>query len=169
MPEREIFEWTRQGCIIKTGVKQRYTLGIVYEPNVEDAQGEWTDEEEIEKACWNFMSQLQGRKVNKGGFELLNLIVKGLEERNIVIIDITDIQEDIQKMVHGLGFMHQDWNEDIGEIVECYIMPADSFINGELVNKGTWMLGVVWSPKYFAKVEKGEITGFSMGGKGRRE
>jgi hypothetical protein len=29
-------------------------------------------------------------------------------------------------------------------------------------------MGVVWAPNYFSKVESGQITGFSMGGSGKR-
>lgn len=167
--EMSVAKITKEGYIIKSDAKKRYTLGVVYEPGVVDSQDEWSDEEEIEKACWNFMRYLQGKsRVNKSVLELLDLIVKGLEERYAAAIDISDIWEDIQKAVRGLGYMHAAWGDDIGDIVECYIAPADLVINGEYVQKGTWLMGVVWSPEYFKKVEKGEITGFSMGGRGRR-
>ncbi|MCL6580135.1 MAG: hypothetical protein K6U08_00735 [Firmicutes bacterium] len=32
--------------IIKSDSKKRYTLGVVYEPDVVDSQGDWTDAEE---------------------------------------------------------------------------------------------------------------------------
>jgi hypothetical protein len=96
--------------------------------------------------------------------------------------DFTDAAE-IEKACHGfmrrlqgkkikkgaLGHMHKDWSDDLGEIVECYCAPADMEIEGEQVAKGTWLLGVVWSEDMFQKVEAGEITGYSMGGTGKRE
>ena len=162
-------EFAREGWILKTDSKKRYTLGVVYEPDKVDSQGDWSDEEEIEKACWNFMKLIQGKsKVTKSVLELLDLITKGLEKKSTVAIDITDIWEDLQKAAQGLGVMHKEWGDNIGNIVECYIAPVDMFINGEWIRKGTWLMGVVWSEDYFEKVENGEITGFSMGGRGRR-
>ena len=159
----------REGRILKSDAKKRYTLGIVYEPDKIDSQGDWSDEEEIEKACWNFMRLIQGKnKVTKSVLELLDLIAKGLEKKSAVAIDISDIWEDLQKAVQGLGVMHKEWSDNIGDIVECYVAPVDMLINGEWIKKGTWLMGVIWSEEYFEKVEAGEITGFSMGGRGKR-
>lgn len=115
--------------------KQRYTLGIVYEPDTIDSQGDFATAEEIEKACHNFMRNLQRNQVQKG----------------------------------ALGSMHNDWSDELGDIVECYIAPIDMEINGEPIKKGSWLLGAIWSEDMFQKVEKGEITGYSMGGTGVRE
>jgi len=159
----------KDGRILKSDTKRRYTLGVVYEPDVVDSQDDWTDAEEIEKACWNFMRSLQGKtRVTKSVLEVLELIVKGLRDRDIAAIDISDVWEDVQKAAKGLGYMHEQWDESIGDIVECYIAPVDFKVGDEIIKKGTWLLGVVWTPEYFAKVEAGEITGFSMGGRGRR-
>lgn len=52
-------------------------------------------------------------------------------------------------------------------IVENWIAKADFDIDGEAVTKGTWLLTVeVTDPDVWAAIEKGEITGFSMGGIG---
>lgn len=162
-------EWAREGRILKSDAKRRYTLGVVYEPDVVDSQGDWTDAEEIEKACWNFMRSIQSKsKVTKSVLEVLGLIAKGLQDREAVAIDISDVWEDIQKAAKGLGYMHERWDEGMGDIVECYVAPVDFQVGDGMVRKGTWLLGVVWAPEYFAKVESGEITGFSMGGRGRR-
>jgi len=112
---------------LKADNEKRYTLGIVYEPDTVDSQGDYATAEDIEKAAWDFM-----RKALK------------------------------------LGYMHKDWSDDIGDIVESYVAPADMRLGDSIVKKGTWLLGVVWSPEYWEKVKKGEITGFSMGGRARR-
>lgn len=57
--------------------------------------------------------------------------------------------------------------------VESYIAPVDFQGEGQygnqIVKKGSWVLGVkVLDPKEWAKVEKGEYTGFSVGGVGER-
>lgn len=146
---------------------QRYTLGIVYAPDEVDSQGDFSDAKEIEKACHNFTRHLQGQSaLNKRATTLLTGIVTALTKGETVRVDVTDVYEDIKKGV--LGHNHVEWPEDIGDIVENYIMPVDCEIEGEPIKKGTWMMGVVWSPSYFEKVQKGEITGYSMGGQGKR-
>lgn len=114
------------------------------------------------------MLALRGKnKITKRAIEIVDLIAKGLREGNVAAIDVTDAWEDIQK-IKGFGYMHEKRDKDMGDIVECYIAPVDFTVNGESIKKGTWLLGVVWAPEYFEKVESGEITGYSMGGKGRR-
>ena len=52
-------------------------------------------------------------------------------------------------------------------IVETWIAKADFKVGDELVQKGTWLMTVeVTNDEVWAAVEKGEITGFSMGGVG---
>jgi hypothetical protein len=154
--------------ILKSDAKQRYTLGVVYAPNEVDTQGDYAEAPEIEQACWGFMRGLQGRgQVAKLGLELLAAIAKAVRSGAEVQLDVTAAWETLAKG-EGLGVMHQAWGDEIGEIVECYCVPADFDLDGQPVTKGTWLLGVVWSEEYFAKVEAGEITGLSMGGTGRR-
>ena len=52
-------------------------------------------------------------------------------------------------------------------VVETWIAKADFEIDGEAVRKGTWLMTVEVTDKaVWAGIEKGEITGFSMGGIG---
>lgn len=53
-------------------------------------------------------------------------------------------------------------------VVESWIAKADFDIDGEPVKKGTWLMTVeLADEKLWQAVEKGEITGFSMGGMGK--
>lgn len=53
-------------------------------------------------------------------------------------------------------------------VVESYVAKCDMEINGEAIKKGTWLMTVeVNDPAIFDAVQKGEITGFSMGGVGK--
>lgn len=53
-------------------------------------------------------------------------------------------------------------------VVESYVAPCDMSIGEQAIKKGTWMMTVeVDDPNIFEKVQKGEITGFSMGGVGK--
>ena len=52
-------------------------------------------------------------------------------------------------------------------VVETWIAKADFEIDGEAIRKGTWLMTVeVTDAAVWAGIEKGEITGFSMGGIG---
>lgn len=52
-------------------------------------------------------------------------------------------------------------------VVENWIAKADFEINGEKVSKGTWLMTMeVADESVWEAIEKGEITGFSMGGIG---
>lgn len=51
--------------------------------------------------------------------------------------------------------------------VESWVTKNDETIGDQQIKKGTWMATVeVSDPEIFEKIQKGEITGFSMGGKG---
>ena len=50
-------------------------------------------------------------------------------------------------------------------VVESWVAKADFDIEGETVKKGTWLMTVeIQDSKVWNAIEKGEITGFSMGG-----
>jgi len=55
------------------------------------------------------------------------------------------------------------------QVLETYIAPVDFRIEGQLVTKGSWVLAErVLDDDTWEKIEKGEITGFSMAGEGMR-
>lgn len=66
-----------------------------------------------------------------------------------------------------IGLMHKDFKQRF-ELVECYITPQDLKINGVEVPEGSWVITVrVLDKDVWDKVKKGELTGFSIGGKAR--
>jgi hypothetical protein len=149
--------------------KKNYTLGIVYEPNVVDTQNDFATEEEIEKACWDYMKMLQGKDAfTKTAVDVLYNVIKAFETQESVRVDVTDIWGDVSK--RGLNDMHVNTEDDenLGTVVECMIAPSDMIVGDQIVKKGTWLLGVEWNPEYFAKIESGERTGYSMEGKAIR-
>lgn len=114
------------GKIVKVDDATHYITGIVYEPLVEDAHGNFMTEDEIRKAAFWFA---------KNG-------------------DKVDIQHSFEA-ASGVT------------VVETYIALSDMQIGDELVAKGTWLMTVeVSDPAIWEAVEKGEVTGFSMGGMG---
>lgn len=53
-------------------------------------------------------------------------------------------------------------------VVETYVAPSDMTVEGQPVVKGTWLMTVeVENAEIWDKVQKGEVTGFSMGGIGK--
>lgn len=151
---------------IEKNDEHRYTLGVVYEPGAVDSQDDFALAPDIEKACWEFSRLLQGKTaLTKMGLQLLDTVVKAVQKNRALKLDVTEVFEHIEKNGGlGFGYMHSVWSEGIGEIVENYIAPVDMVINNETVKKGTWLMGVVWTPEYYEKVKKREITGYSMGG-----
>lgn len=120
-------QFSTLGKILKVDDATHYLTGIVYEPLVEDAHGNFMTEEEIRKAAYWFA---------KNGDEV-------------------DIQHSFETV------------NDIS-VVENYVTPCDMEIGGEPVVKGTWVMTVeVSNPDVWEAVQKGEITGFSMGGLGK--
>ena len=114
------------GKILKTDKDSHYVTGIVYEPMVEDSQGNYMTEEEITKAAHWFMK-------NAGD---------------------VDIQHCFEKA------------KDC-EVVESFVAKSDMEIEGIAIKKGTWLMTTeITNQDVWEKVEKGDITGFSMGGVG---
>lgn len=85
--------------------------------------------------------------------------------------------QEIEKAAHDylerkqkLGFMHKMFG--FGKtlrIMESYLAPCDFEMNGETVKKGSWVMAVrVLEEALWQAVKKGEVTGFSIGGTGKR-
>lgn len=147
----------------------RYSLGIVYEPLVVDAQDDFASVETIRDAAWGFMKRLQTQaSLTKRTLPLLTALLDAARKHQPVKVDITTLTTQLSKAHPLLGDQHETWDEATGTIVECYTMPCDVELGGEPVSEGTWMLGVVWSPAYFDKILAGERTGYSLGGWSRR-
>ncbi|WP_433581264.1 XkdF-like putative serine protease domain-containing protein [Paenibacillus amylolyticus] len=63
-----------------------------------------------------------------------------------------------------------DLDADKGYVVESYIAPCDMEIGDQMIAKGSWVAGVkVTDDDAWEEIQKGEITGFSMFGVGKRE
>ena len=163
-------DWVKKRAdnIVKTDKMLNYTLGIVYEPNELDTQDEFTDEDELRKAAWDYVKSLQKQdnKVTKVALEVLEGIVKSYEEDVEYQVDLTDFIDDKEAFEKQVGLMHDTFDDDLGILVDTMILPVDTVMNGQKLKKGTWLVGIEWSDDAFVKVLKGEITGYSMGGKG---
>lgn len=113
---------------------KQHVLGVVHEPEEEDAQGDWIPPEDLEAACYDF-----GKDYAAGGSRL--------------------------HLEHGKAL-----TSDEAELLENYIAPAEMKVGGDVVKAGSWMQR--WhlkDPAMWDAVQKGELTGFSMGGTGWRD
>lgn len=104
--------------------KKRLVYGIVYEPYKVDAQGDWANEETIERAAHRWLAESRNMKE-----------------------------------------MHQ-YNTEKVVPVESYIAPGDFRLGSQEVKKGSWILvSKILDEDIWAKVERGEYTGYSLGGR----
>lgn len=86
-------------------------------------------------------------------------------------------EEEIQKAAHwyakngtGVDVQHDEKKLDGACVVESWIAKADFSLDKTDIKKGTWLMTVEISDHdVWDKVEKGELTGFSMGGSGKYE
>lgn len=114
------------GRILKADADSHFVTGIVYEPMVEDTQGNYMTEEEITKAAYWFA---------KNGNQV-------------------DLQHCFEKF-------------DGAAVVESYVAKCDMEIEGEPIKKGTWIMTMeISDTDVWESIQKGDITGFSMGGMG---
>lgn len=68
---------------------------------------------------------------------------------------------------NGVDLKHNFKTLEKAAVVESWVCKADFECNGETVKKGTWLMTVeVTDDEVWDAVQKGEITGFSMGGVG---
>lgn len=151
---------------IRKAEAERYTLGIVYEPNTLDSDNEYAGPAAIKRAAWGFMEKLQAQgSMTKQALVLLEAVQKALTSSDGVRLDVTELLDVVQK--GRLGDQHASWDDSYGRVVECYVAPCDFELDGEHILKGSWLLGVVWSQEQFAKIKSGERRGYSMGGLGK--
>lgn len=114
------------GRIVKADADSHFVTGIVYEPMVEDAQGNYMTAEEITKAAYWF-----SKESNK-----------------------VDLQHSFEPLKGA-------------SVVESWIAKADFKIGEDVIKEGTWLMTVeIEDEEIWKSIEKGEITGFSMGGVG---
>lgn len=160
------------GRVIKTESERRYTLGVVYEPGVVDSQGDFATAPEIEKAAHHFLERLQtGAAVKSAGLRVLQAIKKAAAAGDDLQLDVTgilDVPEDLLKGGVNDEHINTPFDDTLGTVVESYVAPADMTLEGQPVKKGSWLVGVVWSPDYFELIKAGKRTGYSMEGKGKR-
>lgn len=68
------------------------------------------------------------------------------------------------------GIMHKSGTDGAGAVVESYIYRGPTWkVDGQTVEPGDWLLGVIWEAAPWADIESGKLTGYSMQGYATRE
>lgn len=147
--------------MIKSADEERYTLGIVYEPDTIDLQEDYMTKEDIRKMAFDY--NVQPTMMLENMFGIFDVLLKSEDGEEIEIESIAEIEKGM------LGYGHSNFDsQKIGKVVESYIAPCEMKLPGseKVIKEGTWLMGVVWEPEYWEKVKKNEINGYSMGGDG---
>lgn len=67
------------------------------------------------------------------------------------------------------GIQHKDGSGGAGDVVESYIYRGPKWdLNGQVVNPGDWMMGVIWDRPTWEAIRKGKLNGFSIQGFAQR-
>jgi Putative phage serine protease XkdF len=69
-----------------------------------------------------------------------------------------------------VGLMHAQGTAGSGDVVESYLWPGDDWVmraadgSRQVIRKGDWLAGIVWSRKAWDLIKSGRVTGVSMQG-----
>jgi hypothetical protein len=99
----------------------------------------------------------------------------------VLVPDVEDLQgdicskEDIEEAAHDylvnsrlIKAQHRAPTD--ADVVECYIAPVDIPLGKGIAPAGSWiMVSKIHSPAMWEAIKKGDITGYSIGGRGTRE
>lgn len=120
--------------------------------------------------------------VRKGAAQEEERYVLGIVLEPLKELKSKDLQNDtysaaeVRKACHvfmqeygNLGQQHQKYINGRVKILENWISPDDTVIDGQAIAKGTWLMAIrVIDDDLWSSVKKGDITGFSIGGTAKR-
>lgn len=154
----------RQVKLLKTQEQEdRFVLGVVYAPDEVDYHGATMKESEVEKMAWTLMKNIS---VGRSLVDEACQVIKAIQDDKEVEVDITCLVKAMESQNSPVGFAHSVYSDELGSIVESYIVRSDQQIGEDFVKKGTWMLGMQLSEPVYELVKSGDIVGFSFGGTG---
>ena len=120
----------------------------------------------------------------KAYVKLIKLVKEEQKVTGVVLEpDVFDAQKTtitakvIRKAAHGflagynvttkIGVQHKDFKKPF-ELCECYIAPVDFVLGDKTIKKGSWVVVLkILNKAIWGKIKKGEIAGFSIGGKAK--
>jgi len=108
-------------------------------------------------------------KVSPGGYVLAPVLTPDVEDLVGDVVDEESIEEAMVSFAKNgrmidLNHSKVALDEKDVVVVESYILRADTVFSGVKIRKGTWLLGLLLSPRLRAMVKSGELNGLSMSG-----
>jgi len=119
--------------------------------------------------------QVQIAKVDDTKHVVIGVVYQpDVEDSHGDMMDAVEIEKAAHLFMEGQHTYNIDKQHDLdtdkGYVVESYIAPCDMEIGDQVIAKGSWVAGVkVTDDATWEDIQKGEITGFSMWGVGKRE
>ncbi|MED1406508.1 XkdF-like putative serine protease domain-containing protein [Bacillus mycoides] len=89
--------------------------------------------------------------------------IEDLHKDFMTEVEIEKAAHKFMKDAQNIDTQH-DFVPGAGEIVESYIAPADLEIDGEVIQKGSWVIVTKATDEVWEQIQKGNITGYSMAG-----
>lgn len=138
--------------IIKAVDKREWIIyGIAMEPT---AVGTLVDDGEGGQGFQGEISKLDSHDQFTTDLEIRKAMIGFMEELHKTKGEPNNIQ-------HKRGLIPQT------AVIENFQAPVDYELNGETVAKGSWVMGIkIYEPSVRKAIERGDITGFSIEGKG---
>jgi len=139
------------------------------EDDLEKGDGEGGEDEEAEKRC----SKSIHVPIIKGDQQIVYGVVSepdtiDLQGDRLSKAEIVKACHKFMMESQKIGKEHTE--EARADIIESYIAPVDFKCHGQIVKAGSWVMAVkVHDPALWKAIKKGEITGFSIAGRGDRK
>jgi hypothetical protein len=141
----------------------------------EDELEEPEEDDDSEKESVDFNIDVEFAKVDNEEQMVYGVVLEpksiDAQDDSVKIAEVRKAAHRYMERVQKLGINHEDFKniKKRLRIMESYLAPVDFTLGGQNVVKGSWVFATrVLDKKIWEKVKKGEITGFSLGGKGKR-
>jgi hypothetical protein len=121
-------------AVLKAQDELRFTLGVMYAPDVADAHGEWVEALELQLAVWDYAVK---------------------SDRRLRLQHDTDVEAGTVVELFTLP-----WSLTV-KLANPGREPAETELT---LPAGTVLMGVVWDEEYWSEVKNGNLGGYSMGG-----
>lgn len=141
----------------------------------EDELEDLEEDEDSETESGDVELYTQFAKVDKEEQMVYGVVLEpetfDLQDERVKIAEVRKAAHTYMEKVQKLGVNHEDFKNSKKRfrILESFLAPVAFTLGGQNVTKGSWVFAArVIDKKIWEQVKKGEITGFSLGGKGKR-
>ena len=121
------------------------------------------------------MKSFKIKKSSIANVVIVPVLIPDEEDLNGDIITADEIQKTAYEFIENLASKEVNIDHTTEEVkdsvfVESYIAPVDlDFGDGEIIPRGSWIVGIKLSDEYYAMALNGEFVGVSMEGFGFKQ